>query len=376
MKQPENSGVWAVSLESGKRQRLVDSQSNAIFTQGHLLFWREGTLWAHEFDPTRLIVHGNPIRVADGVGLNPVTNQALLSASSTGTLAYFAGVVGHTELVWFDREGHEIGRPGATGVINTVALSPDDTSVVYDLADPRTATFDLWRLVFGRGSANQLTFNPSNDVFPLWSPDGQRIVFTSVREAPPQLFTMAPTAAGDETLLFKFPAPVVATGWSHEGRTLFYTPTDSRTAIGNIMSVDLETGISKPVVKTPSDERYGTVSRDGRWLAYVSNESNVYEVYVRALHRPDVRHQISVGGGSQPQWRRDGLELVYMAPDRSLFSVGIQATEEALTTLPPRRLFRTRTKALEVQGTARTYAISMDGRRFLVANGIDEAKYP
>ncbi len=229
VKQPENSGVWAVSLESGKRQRLVDSQSNAIFTQGHLLFWREGTLRAHEFDPTRLIVHGNPMRVADGVGLNPVTNQALLSASSTGTLAYFAGVVGHTELVWFDREGHEIGRPGATGVINTVALSPDDTSVVYDLADARTATFDLWRLVFGRGSANQLTFNPSNDVFPLWSPDGQRIVFTSVREAPPQLFTMAPTAAGDETLLFKFPAPVLATRSSDEGRTLFYTPTDTRT---------------------------------------------------------------------------------------------------------------------------------------------------
>lgn len=375
VKQPQNSAVWAVSLESGKRQRLIDSQSNAIYSQGHLLFLRTGTLWAQAFDATRLIVQGNPMRVADGVGLNPVTNQALLSASSSGTLAYFAGVVGHTELVWLDRDGHEIGRPGATGVINTVALSPDDTSVVYDQADPQTATFDIWRLVFGRGSPDKLTFNPSNDVFPLWAPDGNRIVFTSVREAPPQVFTMAATAAGDETLLFKFPAPVVPSGWADGGRTLLYTATDGRTATGDIMSVDVQTGISSVVVQTASDERYGTVSPDGRWLAYVSNESNLYEVIVRALHQPGVRRQISVGGGSQPQWRRDGLELVYMAPDRSLVSVGIQASGETLTTLPPRRLFRTRTKSLEVQGTARTYAIDRDGRRFLVANATEEAKY-
>ena len=221
----------------------------------------------------------------------------------------------------------------------------------------------------------KLTFNPSNDVFPLWFNDGQRIVFMSVREAPPQLFTMAATPPAMKRFCSSSRLRLSRPVGHQEGRTLFYTPTDSRTAIGDIMvgrpgDRDLE-----PVVKTHSDERYGTVSPDGKWLAYVSNESDIYEVNVRALHRPGVRHQISVGGGSQPQWRRDGLELVYMAPDRSLISVGIQATEEASTTLPPRRLFRTRTKALEVQGTARTYAISMDGGRFLVANGIEEAKY-
>ena len=129
-------------------------------------------------------------RVADAVGLNPVTNQALFSASSSGTLAYFAGAVGQVELVWLDRKGNELGRPGARGVISTIALSPDDTSVVYDQADPQTATFDIWRLVFDR-DPYKLTFNPSNDVFPVWFSDGKRIVFMSVRERPPQLYADA-----------------------------------------------------------------------------------------------------------------------------------------------------------------------------------------
>ena len=96
---------------------------------------------------------------------------------------------------------------------------------------------------------------------------------------------------------------------------------------------------------------------------------------MRARDRPDVRRQVSVGGGSQPQWGRDGVEVVYMAQDRRLVSVDIQVTGETLTTQSPRPLFRTRTKTLEVQGTARTYAIDKYGRRFLVANATEDDKY-
>jgi len=259
-------------------------------------------------------------------------------------------------------------------VIGTIALSPDDTSVVYDEADPRTATFDIWRLVFGRGRPDKLTFNPSNDVFPVWFNDGKRIVFMSVRERPPQLYEMLPDAAGDETLLFKDPHPVVPSGWSPRGKTLFYTATDSKTKTGDIWSFSMASGVATPVVNTPKDERYGTPSPNGKWLAYVSNDSGTYEVNVRSLYGPEVRRQVSTAGGSQPQWRRDGTELLYMAPDRSLISVPFQTGAEDFVTGPPRRLFPTRTKLLEIQGTARTYAISSDGRRFLVANATEEAK--
>ena len=243
VKQPGNAGVWVVSLESGKREKLIDSQSNAIYAQGHVLYWQGGTLWAHAFDERTRRVRGNPQNVADAVALNPVTNQALFSVSSSGTLAYFAGSVGQVELVWLNRDGHEIGRPGARGVISTIALSPDDTSVVYDLADPETATFDIWRLVFGPRDPYQLTFNPSNDVFPVWSSDGKRIVFMSVRERPPQLYEMLPNAAGNEERLFKALHPVVPSGWSRDGKTLFYTVTDPKTATGDIWSFSLETKV-------------------------------------------------------------------------------------------------------------------------------------
>jgi hypothetical protein len=114
--QPANAGVWVVSLDNGTRTRLVDAQSNAVYANGYLLYWREATLWAHAFDAGTRETSGNPQRLADAVGLNPVTNQGLFSVSDTGTLAYFAGTVGQTELVWFDRKGTELGRPGARGV--------------------------------------------------------------------------------------------------------------------------------------------------------------------------------------------------------------------------------------------------------------------
>jgi serine/threonine protein kinase/Tol biopolymer transport system component len=374
VRQPANAGVWVVALDSGQRTRLIDAQSNALYANGHLLFWREGTVWAQAFDESALRLSGTPRRVADAVGLNPVTNQGLFSVSDTGTLAYFAGTVGQTELVWFNRSGTELGRPGAKGVISTIALSPDATRVVFDQADPRTATFDLWQLVFAVGAPDKLTFNPSHDIFPMWSPDGSRIVFTSVRERPPQLYVMDPHVAGGETRLFQSPLPVVPSGWSRDGKTLFYTRTDADTATGDVWSLSLDDKASAAIVSTTNDERYGVPSPDGRWLAYVSNESGTYEVNVRALKGPGVRRQVSVRGGSQPQWGRDTAELIYLAPDRTLMAVDFQSGRDAFGFGSPRPLFRTRTKSIEIQGTTRTYAVTADGQHFLVANATEEAK--
>jgi eukaryotic-like serine/threonine-protein kinase len=372
--QPENSGVWVVSLETGERSKLVDCQSNAVFAPpGFLLFWRAGSLWAQPFDPDARNMRGEPVAVERAVGLNPVTNQALFSISDSGTLAFFAGAVGQSELVWIGRNGNQIAKAGATAVMNAISMSPDAASVVYDSADPTTGTFDLWQLVFGRPAPEKLTFNPANDVFPLWSTDGKRIAFTSVRERPPQVYQLGANSAGTETLLVRTKLPTVPSGWSRDGTRLFYTVMEPATWTGDIWSVSPGSTAPHPVVTTANDDRYGTPSPDGRWLAYVTNESGTFEVMVQALAGPGFRRQVSSDGGAQPQWRDDGSELFYMGRNRTLMSVHFESRPTTFAAGTANALFATRTKGLEIQGTARSYAASPDGQRFLVANATEES---
>jgi len=373
--QPENAGVFVASLDSSAAKRLVTTRSHAVYaTPGYLLFWREGALLAQAFDARALEVRGNPLSVANGVGLNSVTNQGLFSVSDTGTLVFFAGAVGQSELVWVDRAGRRIGEPGPTGIFNSLSLSPDATSVVYDQAEPRNRTLDLWQLNFARGVPSRLTFHPSHDMFPLWSPDGTRIVFSSLREPPPQLYELSANGAGTEKLLLKTNFPKGASGWSSDGRLLVYDTMHPQTS-GDIWALPL---VGKrepyPVVRTAADEHYGTPSPDGRWLAYISNETGTYEVYVEAFPATGFRRQVSTLGGFEPQWRRDGNELFYRAPNQTLMAVEVKSNPTTLEFSPPRALFATRMQWMEIQAAAHHYAAAPDGQRFLMISATDEAQ--
>ena len=260
-------------------------------------------------------------------------------------------------------------------MIDTISLSPDAASVVYDVADASAATFDLWQLRFDGDVLEKLTFNPANDVFPLWSNDGSRIAFTSVRERPPQLYELPANGAGNETLLVRSKLAAVPSGWSHDGRVLFYTLTEPTTWTGDIwaMSVDSKTPYS--VITTPNDDRYGTPSPDGRWLAYVSNESGTFEVYVQALPGPGFRRQVSLTGRLPTAMapRRQRTLLHGAQPDADVGAAS-RADRPHFVTGPPQALFATRTKLLEIQGTARSYGVAADGQRFLVANATQESQ--
>jgi serine/threonine protein kinase len=372
--QPENAGVFVASLDSSTATRLVTARSRAVHAPGYLLFWREGALLAQAFDESTFEVRGNPVAVANDVGLNPVTNQGLFSVSDSGTLVFFGGAVGESELVWVDRAGRRIGNPGPKGVFNSLSLSPDATSVVYDQAEPRNRTFDLWRLDFARGIPSRLTFHPSHDIFPLWSPDGTRIVFGSLREPPPQLYELSANSAGTEKLLLKTNLPKSPSGWSSDGRLLFYDSTDPQTG-GDIWALPL---VGKPepypVVRTAADEHYGTLSPDGRWLAYISNETGAYEVYVESFPATGFKRQVSTQGGFEPQWRRDGKELFYLAPNQMLMAASVKSNPTTLEVSPPTTLFPTHVKWMEIQAVAHHYAAAPDGQRFLISSATDEAQ--
>jgi eukaryotic-like serine/threonine-protein kinase len=373
--QPENAGVFVASLDSSTAKRLVTARSHSVrATPGYLLFWREGALLAQAFDERTLDVRGNPLSVANSVGLNPVTNQGLFSVSDSGTLVFFAGAVVESELVWVDRAGRRIGKTGPTGVINSLSLSPEATSVVYDQAEPLNRTFDLWRLDFARGIPSRLTFHSSHDIFPLWSPDATRIAFSSLRDPPPQLYELNAESAGNEKLLLRTNVPKTPTGWSIDGRLLIYTTTDPQTG-GDIWALPL---VGKrepfPFLRTAADERYGTLSPDGRWLAYISNETGMYQVYVEAFPATGFKRQASTAGGFEPLWRRDGNELFYLAPDQTLMSVDVKRGPTTLAFNPPKALFPTRVTRMEIQAVARHYAVARDGRRFLIISATDEAQ--
>jgi serine/threonine protein kinase/Tol biopolymer transport system component len=373
--QPENAGVFVASLDSSTAKRLVTTRSRALHAMpGYLLFWREGALLAQAFDAGSREVRGNPVSVANGVGLNSLTNQGLFSVSDSGTLVFFAGAVGRSELVWVDRAGRRIGEAGPSGIFNSLSLSPDATRVVYDQAEPRNRTLDLWLLDFGRGVPSRLTFHPSHDMFPLWSPDGTRIVFSSLREPPVQLYELNANGPGTEKLLLKTNFPKNASGWSSDGRLLFYDTMNPQTG-GDIWALPL---IGKrepyPVVRTSADEHYGTPSPDGRWLAYISNESGAYEVYVEAFPATGLKRQVSTLGGFEPHWRSDGKELFYRAPNQTLMAVGVKSNATTLEFSPPKELFATRIQWMEIQAVAHHYAAAPDGQRFLMISATDEAQ--
>jgi Tol biopolymer transport system component len=329
---------------------------------------------AQAFDETTLEVRGNPMSVANAVGLNPVTNQGLFSVSDTGALVFFAGAVGQSELVWLDRAGRRIGNPGPKGIFNSLSLSPDATSVVYDQAEPRNRTFDLWRLDFAHGIPSRLTFHPSHDIFPLWSPDGARIAFASLRDPPPQLYALNANSAGTEQRLLETSFPANPSTWSSDGTLLLYSTTHPQTG-GDIWALNL-IGPAEPypVVRTPADEHYGTLSPDGRWLAYISNETGVYEVYVESFPATGFKRQVSTQGGFEPHWRRDGKELFYLGPNQTLMAVGATSHPPVLNLTAPTALFSVRIKGMEIQAVARHYAPAPDGQRFLISRVTDEAQ--
>jgi Tol biopolymer transport system component len=228
---------------------------------------------------------------------------------------------------------------------------------------------DLWITELERGTESRFTFNASRNLAPIWSPDGNYVAFASDRGGSMDLYRKAANQAGQDELLWRSQFPKYPTDWSRDGFIIFRQ--NSPETKGDLFALPV-TGDKEPIPLLHSEfnEIEGTVSPDGRWLAYASNESGSYEVYVQpfgpaASKTSNGKWQISIGGGRDPHWRGDGREMFYRAPGGKMMAVAVKTDGNGFVRSVPQRLFEVRSTVLET--FVSRYAVNTDGTRFLIA---------
>ncbi|MGH9256478.1 MAG: protein kinase domain-containing protein, partial [Vicinamibacterales bacterium] len=318
------SGVYLFSLDGGdgaEPARVLLTEAAGMYAlPGHLLHVSQGALIAQPFDVERETVAGEPVVVAQGVGQDDGTLRSAFSVSAAGILAHRPGAPARRNLVWASRTGTMLGSLGSTdeGSAANPALAPDGRRVAFN----RTiqGNVDIWLMDAARGVLSRFTFDAGIDARPVWSPDGTRLVFQSTRKGINDLYEKPASGATEEQPLLTTPQNKAPLDWSLDGRFLLYS-SQGTGAESDLWVLPL-TADRKPisVVQSRFDEIEGQFSPDGRWIAYASNESGRYEVYVQTFPESGGKWQVSAAGGAHPRWRRDGQELYYVAPDNRLMA--------------------------------------------------------
>ena len=373
-------GVYVASLDGGEPARVAAAGTAAAYAPpGYLLLVNQGTLFAHRFDVARATVSGEPTPVAQDVGTDDGTFHSAFSVSAVGVLAHRAGGAARRQLVWVDRTGKMLGAIGSPddNALSSPELAPDGRRVAVWRVVQGNA--DVWQMDVSRGVPSRFTVDEASGSSPVWSADGSRIVFRSTRNGVYDLFVKPASAAANEQPLLVNSHNKNPLDWSADGRFLLYAVQDPKTG-SDLWALPL-TGDRKPVpvVQTSFDEIEGQFSPDGRWLAYASNESGRYEIYIQSFPESGGKSRISTAGGVQPRWGRQGRELLYVAPDTRLMAVPIRLAPDARTVDAgaPLALFPTRLasggNAIAAGFAARAqYAVARDGR-LLMNVAVDDA---
>jgi len=310
----DDAQIVAQSLASGERTPLIQGGSNPRYSPtGHLVYARGGALFAVKFDPSRLTITGTPVRVLDRV-LQSFDGAAQVSLSRSGSIVYVPGSFDAAErrLISIDRSGAVAPFAAPPRVYSAPRFSPDGRRLLVTIAG---TTDDLWVYDIPQDSLKQLTFDASTSS-PVWTPDGARVAFSSNRSGALNLFWTRLDGSGAAERLASSGEIQVPGSWSPDGRLLAFTQRHPTTGRDLWLLPAAGDRRPYPYLNSPHDESAPAFSRDGRWLAYVSNASGQSEVYVSAVADPAQKRRVSANGGSEPVWARSGRELFYRAGDR------------------------------------------------------------
>ncbi|HYN01226.1 MAG TPA: protein kinase [Vicinamibacteria bacterium] len=361
------AGLWVHSLDSGVRKHLTAAAaSSAVYVDpGYLLYRRDRYLVAHPFDARRLEFTGEPRPIAEDVWYDPgVTAQTNVSASANGIVTFRTGGVELSDLAWYDRQGRLAGTEWEAKGFASLSLSRDGRQILATFPGQGVERH-VWLYDRATATARQVT-SAGDTITLVFSDDARRAVLGGHRGAVSGLWlALLGSGTAPEPLATKASAAPFAMDW--RGHQVIYSalaPGDGRLS-RSINLLDLETGEDGPIVDTPGNELFSVISPDGRRLAYASDETGQWEVYVATFPRAGERWRVSASGGHQPRWNPDGSELFYIAPDRRMMSVRVRSGS-GFEWDAPRPLFQTEIVDLGPFRGSWGYAVAPDGQRFLI----------
>jgi eukaryotic-like serine/threonine-protein kinase len=370
---PEYTGVYAASLAAPhKAVQLLNTAGNALYAplnaalyehrnpndqKGHLLWLRGATLLAQEFDAASLKLSGEPHPIADPVASLGVHGQIRAAVSATGVLLFSASnPLG--QFVWYDRAGKPQGMLGEPAAIGQFRLSPDGRRIAMSAASPGGA--DLWMLDVDRGVTTRFTSRPGISNAPVWSRDGRTILFAS--GSPFNLFRKDANGTAAEQRLTESPNLQFPVDWSPDGRyILIYEFVGNQRSL-QVLPASPAGGLARPYLRSSFNDGFGSISPDGHWVAFSSEESGRAEVYVDAFPEARGKVRISTGGGMFPQWADGGRELFYVAADSMLMSVMVKLGPGTVEPSAARAFF----PVTQMDGGISPYLSTPDGKRILV----------
>jgi Tol biopolymer transport system component/tRNA A-37 threonylcarbamoyl transferase component Bud32 len=374
-----NTGDPANSIRVGSLDGKTDKAvvagvaSNPSFVAGFLLYPSEGALLAVKIDPARLEVQGDAVPVAQRLNGSNWYGYVQFTASDDLLLSTPA-FANPSQLAWFDRNGRPAGTIGEPGLWVGPRLSPDGRRIAVGMLDLGRDTSDIWLFAAAGGAGTKFVFGNGSNVSPVWAPTADRLLFGTDRKskgARSDLWTKSLDGSAEEVFL-ESPDSRWPEDWSPDGRSLSLNSAPAQGKRNNQLWI-AETAGERKVRPFATEANYQEGSRfspGGRWLAFASDESGRFEVYVRPFPGPGGRWQISTAGGSQPHWRRDGKELAFLTPENKLMAVPISTTS-GFHAGPPALLF-----AIHPSLHGAAYDATGDHQRFLVNTVPDEQGSP
>jgi serine/threonine protein kinase/Tol biopolymer transport system component len=379
----EESGVWVGSLDAQARKILIHVAAGAVYVPpGYLMFVDGDTLVAQGFDADRLDLKGQPFVVAQHVGRNSAFMSAV-SASRAGTIAYAGALFQNGRLTWMDRGGNPLGSAGIPeGDYTDFRLSPDEKRLATSLVDPKTGSIEIWLADLVRNNTSRFAFGVTINASVLWSPDGGTLAYRAFHHGGLIEFVQRSAAGGgnDQTVL---PVEVyraaqiltnnlIPTDWSPDRRHIIFSAPSPASGNDLWLVPLVDGGKPEKFIASAAEEMHGNFSSNSHLVAYTSNESGRFEVYVETVPRSDRKWSVSTNGGYEPRWRADGREIYYLSDDRKLMAVPVGAGP---TFGIPQPLFQTRVPA-GVTANRTHFVPSRDGQRFLVNQALDASASP